>query len=320
MRPFALLVLLAALGLTPVLPAQAKPDSAQNNKGDSDSTESESEQKQPTFAFGARAGVFHLSDTYRQRAFGLVLQWRATDWLTLSTNPGYATVDTTIFGGRTRSRSGLTDLPVGVTLSHDFEAQLHPSLSLGAEVTLATGDTVSGVGSGETSVGMTMGLGLAPATGLNLYFGASRPVSGTASASALSAGGTTSLDGEVSYDIWRRLTGSASFSADVGTPDNAAGCGSTGVPSCEIASRSVAGGVALGVAGPWTVTLDGSHSVSALTPNWTLSLGVGTAFAGVSPISGLHRRLGFLQRALRCSGGRRSRRGTTTSSCSAAGA
>ena len=61
---------------------------------------------------------------------------------------------------------------------------------------------------------------------------------------------------------------------DVGTADSTQGL-----------SRVIGLGVRHTLAGPLMLTVDGSHGLTTASPQWVLSVGVGTAFAGTSPVT-----------------------------------
>ena len=66
----------------------------------------------------------------------------------------------------------------------------------------------------------------------------------------------------------------ASVGVDVGTAD-----------STQALSRVIGVGVRHTLAAPLTVTVDGSHGLTTASPRWVLSVGLGTAFAGASPVT-----------------------------------
>ena len=55
--------------------------------------------------------------------------------------------------------------------------------------------------------------------------------------------------------------------------------------SGAVLSRSLGAGFAYALSGPVTLTVDGSHGLTGSAPTWALSIGLGTAFAGISPLS-----------------------------------
>jgi hypothetical protein len=64
------------------------------------------------------------------------------------------------------------------------------------------------------------------------------------------------------------------FTTEVGTADTGA-----------VLSRSAVAGVAFSLARRLTVTMDGSHGLTGSAPTWSFSMGLGTAFAGLSPVN-----------------------------------
>jgi len=71
-----------------------------------------------------------------------------------------------------------------------------------------------------------------------------------------------------------RWTGTASVGVDVGTVD-----------STQALTRVIGLGVRHTLARALMITVDGSHGLTAASPKWVLSVGVGTAFAGASPVA-----------------------------------
>jgi hypothetical protein len=94
--------------------------------------------------------------------------------------------------------------------------------------------------------------------------GASHPLS--------AQGGNGSIDLESAYSLGK-TTANLGLSSELGRADSSA-----------TLARSIAGGVAFAVAGPVTLTVDGSHGLTTGAPSWTFSVGLGTAFAGISPL------------------------------------
>jgi hypothetical protein len=90
----------------------------------------------------------------------------------------------------------------------------------------------------------------------------------------------TSGTGNGSADVWvsRSLgfaTPSLGYSAEIGTADSAA-----------TLARSVAGGISFIVAGPLSLAIDGGHGLTSGAPRWTFSVSFGTAYGGISSVSG----------------------------------
>src|SRR5207244_5728929 len=79
---------------------------------------------------------------------------------------------------------------------------------------------------------------------------------------------------QAGFALGRRGTGARSVGVDVGTAD-----------SPQTLSRVIGLGARYTLAGPLMLTVDASHGLSAASPQWVLSVGLGTAFAGTSPVT-----------------------------------
>ena len=79
---------------------------------------------------------------------------------------------------------------------------------------------------------------------------------------------------------WKRELGAgrntlrAAFGADLGSGDSTQGL-----------SRVIGAGAVYQIAGPLALTLDASHGLTTASPRWVVSIGLGTAFVGTSPVS-----------------------------------
>ena len=229
---------------------------------------------------GVTAGAAKLTDTRSEQALTGIVQLQPRRWLTLSALPALVHVSDEV-SGRAVTSSGPGDLPLVAGAATAFPAAWAPSVGAALIVTLPVGDAACGLGAGETAVGATVAAGLSPTDRLHVWAGASRNVSGLATQSTLSAPRSTALRVDAGYDVGRRWRASASFAADVGQAD-----------STQALSRMIGAGAAYAIAGPLTLVIDGSHGLTASSPRWVLSLGVGTAFAStslVSPTSPLQR-------------------------------
>ena len=131
----------------------------------------------------------------------------------------------------------------------------------------------SGLGNGQTAAGMDLGIGVSPGHA-HLSADASRSVSGVSAQSSLNAPKATTLRFEGGYDVSPRWTWMASVGVDVGTAD-----------STQALTRVIGLGVRHTLAAPLMVTVDGSHGLTPASPQWVLSIGLGTAFAGASPVT-----------------------------------
>jgi hypothetical protein len=259
MRPLHKLIRLATLvaassALAP-LDAQTTPPSL------STSSEDESHQRPPAFTTGLGAGVMHFSSGRSESAISATLQYSPHPWLTLSAAPGFGR--TTL--GRATS-SGLTDLPLTAGVIDAFsELPWSPSVSASLYTTLSMGDSTSAVALGRTVSGASAAVSGWATDQLNLTASASHPFN--------AGGGNGSIDLEAAYSLGVP-TATLGVSSEVGHADSAA-----------TLARSIAGGLAFAVHGPLALTIDGSHGLTPGAPSWSISVGLGTAFAGISPLN-----------------------------------
>ena len=223
-------------------------------------------------AAGVTAGAVKLTAQRSEQAVTGILQIQAGSWLSFSATPSFVHVSDVV-SSRSVSSNGAGDLPLFASAFHTFRAPGAPVLGAALIVVLPTGNAACGLGSGETSFGLDLGAGVSPSRGLHLAADASRSISGLSAQSTLSAPHATSLRGEASYDLSPRWTTSVSLGADVGQVD-----------STQALSRALGAGLTHEL-GSLTLTLDASVGLSAASPKWALSLGIGRVFAGTSPVS-----------------------------------
>ncbi|HJQ19227.1 MAG TPA: hypothetical protein VJ867_02690 [Gemmatimonadaceae bacterium] len=212
------------------------------------------------FGTGVTVGSLHYSGGRNDVGLAVALQYSPTDWFTLTAAPGFGW---TSYAGA--SSSGLTDLPLSAGAWHQFDATWSPSVagSLNGSIALSSG--ANAVGVGRDILGASASLGAWPTDNLRLNLGVSRPLS------ANSGNGWVNVESSYTMGALRPTVG---FSSEVGTADSAA-----------VLSRSVTAGVAYAVDAPLTLVVDGSHGLTTGAPTWSISVGFGTAFAGVSPVS-----------------------------------
>src|SRR5258708_16363264 len=158
--------------------------------------------------------------------------------------------------------------------AHTFAGTWSPTLGAALVATLPTGNATCGLGTGQTSWGMDAGVDVAPSEGLRLSASGSHGFSGLGTQSALSAPQATSLAFEAAYTVAPRWIVDGSVGGDVGHAD-----------STQPLTRTVGAGVSYAVAGPLAFTVDVGHGLLSSSPQWVVSLGIGTAFSGVSPVA-----------------------------------
>jgi len=219
-------------------------------------------------SYGFAGGAAKLSDVRSQSGLTAILQYQM-GWLTLSAIPAYVHVS-----NGTVSSTGLGDLPLVAGAAHTFGTMWSPTLGAALVATAPTGDAACGLGTGQTSWGMNAGVGVAPSDALRLSASASRGLSGLGTQSALSAPQATSLAFEAAYAVAPRWTIDGSVGGDVGHAD-----------STQALARTIGAGVTYAVAGPLELTVDMGHGLTSASPQWVVSVGIGTAFSGASPVA-----------------------------------
>jgi len=228
---------------------------AQTSSGD------ESHERPPAFATGVGAGAMRFSGGRSESAISATLQYSPNPWLTFSATPGFGR--TTLAGA---SSSGLTDLPLSAGVSDAFsDLPWSPSIAGLLYTTVSIGDTTSAVSVGRTVFGAAAAVSGWATDQLNLTAGASHPFNAGA--------GNGSINLEVAYSLGVP-TATLGVSSEIGRADSAA-----------TLARSIAGGLAFAVDGPLTLSIDGSRGLTSGAPSWTFSVGLGTAFAGISPLN-----------------------------------
>lgn len=224
---------------------------------------------QSTVAWGAIAGAGGLRDDGSMQALSGLIEYKPNSWWTFSANPS---VDRVTASGA--SSTGLTDLPLGAAISHDLShAPLSPTLGAGIEVSLPTGNSSAGLGSGQTSLAGELGAGISPTDNLSVDLNIWHPFVGNGVNSALDAPRATSIGLEAGYDWTEHLTTSLGYTADVGPADS----GTT-------APQSVVAGFVVTLAKPLALTVNGARGLTSGAPRWLVSVGLGTAFSEINPV------------------------------------
>jgi hypothetical protein len=220
----------------------------------------ESAQRPPVFSTGVAAGAIRFAGGRTDQVASLVVQLQPYSWLLFSAAPGYGR---TSLGPATSS--GLTEIPLSAGAMYSLnQLPWSPALSAAVETALS-GDSALALGTGQHTFDVEATLSASPLDGLNL--------SGAWSHSLSANTGNPSLRVESALSLGR-ATATLGFSSELGRPDSGA-----------VLSRSVAGGLAFSLLGPVTLTTDASHGISGGAPAWTFSVGLGSAFAGVSPLN-----------------------------------
>ena len=227
---------------------------------------------QTPLAAGIAVGLAKLSDQRSERALAGVLQLQANPWLTLSVVPSFVHVSDMVKGNAVSS-NGIADLPLSAAAMHTFPGAGAPTVASALTIVLPTGNPSCGLGSGATSAGLDIGFAATPGSGIHVSADASRTISNVSSQSTLSAPRATSLLLGGGYDVSPTWRADLSLGIDVGQVD-----------STQALSRVVGGGVSHRVGGSMALTLDASAGLTAGSPKWVISLGLGSVFAGASPV------------------------------------
>ena len=197
-----------------------------------------------------------------EQALTLLLQFRPMPWLALSASPG---VGRTTLGSL--SSNGFTDVPITSAAQYSATTAPWSPVFFGSlSAVLSPGSSGTPLGIGRTAAALGGGLSISPVASTYVSAAASRPVT------------AASGNGSVNFSISRvvgRATNSVGYSTEIGSADSSA-----------TLSRSIAGGVTFVIRGPVSVAFDGSHGLTPGSPKWTFSVGVGTAFSGMSSIAG----------------------------------
>ncbi|GAC1479501.1 MAG: hypothetical protein NVS1B4_24110 [Gemmatimonadaceae bacterium] len=222
------------------------------------------------FGYALAVGSVDYGSGRSSQSTTLIFQFKPVSWLTLATSPSFA--KSQVKGTLTYSETGFTDTPLSAAASYDVDLPASPTLQAALGFTVPTGDSAVGFGSGALGYSAELGFGLSPAEGWNLSAGAGKSFSGGTYAGAYAVGSATALSGATSYEFSDWLTGSLGVSGDVG-----------GDPAYR--SGALATGVVIPISKPLAFSIDLSRGFGTAAPNYSLSLGIGTAVGGISPAS-----------------------------------
>lgn len=218
--------------------------------------------------FGVLTGAFGYHDGRSEQSLGALVRWAPTRWFALSTSPaGVRSTTPPVTGTRPVSRSGLVDLPVSASLSHHFSGPLAPVVSGGLGISLPTGDTASGFGSGRTGSSAEVGMGITPSDAIWLSIGAGRSLAHNAAQSAFTSGAGWG-DVSAGLSVSEHASLEAGCDTDLGPLDD---------PNVG-RSTSVSAGIEYAVHGSTMLNLTSSHGLSGIAPKWSVAVGIGTAF------------------------------------------
>ena len=219
---------------------------------------------------GVRAATAQLTDSTSLGALSGVIEYRALGWLRFGAAP---TLVRSTAGSTTTS--GFGDLPLALEASKQWGAPFRPELGASVIVTLPTGRAACGLGNGQASVGMNLGVGIAPAEAVHLSADASRSFAGAITLSSLDQPDATWFDLDGDWDVAPRWTLSLSVGGEVGGADT------------TTADREMGGGLSYAVRGPLDLRVDVTHRLAGQAPRWGLAVSLGTASTAISPLNSL---------------------------------
>jgi hypothetical protein len=220
-------------------------------------------------SYGVTAAAFGWQDGHQEQALGAIIQLTPTRWLALGASPTLLRV--TGVGG-SESRFGITDLPVYAGVVHSFAAPWRPTLGFAGVASLPTGDADKGLGRGKSLVSAQGALALSPLSMITLRAGGSRLL--RVGDSAPSGIPTTSLFGDVV------LLASAHTNLSVGYGMELRG----DAPSTYDPARAINAAMVHSLFGPVVLGLSAGRTLQGAGPRWSFAVGIGTAFAGLSPV------------------------------------
>jgi hypothetical protein len=296
----AVLTALVPLTIATARPANAQSrttpssvrDSAAKRPAAADTADDDDEDSGSPVRYGIAGRSSAFQDGHSEYGGGIVLAYVPKSWLTLSLNPSY-TLSTDPKGKTTAGQFNFSSVPIEIDGSHEFGGALHPELGLSLGAELPVSRASDSAATSQTAYSIGLGASITPVPNVHLSADASRDLSGATARAALALASATSVGAGISVDAGSRLTLSGGISGDVGT-----------ITAGDTAARSVGASAAYRLAGPLTLTVDGSHRLQGDTPTWTASVGIGTAFAGVAtigPASALSR-MGHAAHALKAHG------------------
>lgn len=220
-------------------------------------------------SFGLTGSAFSWEDGRREQALGAVFQLQPTPWLVLGATPAMLRAEVP---GTGESRVGFADLPVYAGVVHASAEGLRPMMAVSASASFPTGDEDRGLGRGVTLVGGDAVLGFSPLTALTLRGGASRLL--LVDGEAPSGGSTTALFGDVVLATGLRTNLSVGMAAEL----------QGDAPSGYETMRALNAALVHTLSSGASLVLGAGHSLRGNGPDWSFSIGLGTAFGGVAPI------------------------------------
>ena len=220
-------------------------------------------------AAGVTAASFTWDDGRREHALATLLQLAPRPWLVLGAVPTLLRAESF---GDAPARVGPGDTPVFAGATRGLPLPLRPQLGVAANVTLPTGDVARGLGRGEALVSGEGTLALTVLPTLTVRGGG---------AHLLRDGGLlpegaprTTAFADAVVGLGERTNASVGMTAEIGDAAR----------SPWEPARTLNAALVRTLAGSTAIVVGAGHSLRGPGPTWSLSLGLGTAFGGVSPV------------------------------------
>ncbi|HEU4586184.1 MAG TPA: hypothetical protein VFR95_10560 [Gemmatimonadaceae bacterium] len=223
----------------------------------------------PIASYGVTAAAFEWRDGHQEQALGAIVQLTPTHWLTLGASPTLLRV-TGVDGSE--SQFGVTDLPVYAGVVHTFAAPWRPTIGVAGVASLPTGDAERGLGRGKSLLSAQGALAVSPFSAVALRAGASRLL--RVGDAAPSGAPTTSLFGDVVLLAGARTNLSVGYATELRGD----------APSTYEPARAVNAAMVHSLFGPVVLGMSAGKTVQGMGPRWSFAVGIGTAFAGLSPV------------------------------------
>jgi hypothetical protein len=220
-------------------------------------------------SYGITAAAFGWEDGHQEQALGATIQLAPTRWLTLGASPTFLRI-TGLAGSE--PRSGLGDLPLFAGITHTFAAPGHPTLGVAGVASLPTGDASQGLGRGQSLLSAQGVLAISPAAALTLRGGASRLL--RVGDSVPHGVPTTALFGDAVLLTGARTNLSVGYALELRGE----------APSAYEPARAINAALVRTLFGPVALGVSAGHTLHGAGPKWSFALGIGTVFAGLSPV------------------------------------
>jgi hypothetical protein len=220
-------------------------------------------------SYGITAGAFGWQDGHQEQALGATIQLAPAPWLTLGANPTLLRVTAS---DSSTPRTGFTDLPLFAAVTHTFTLPWSPTLGAAGVVSLPTGDASRGLGRGQSLVSAEGALALSPLSALTLRAGISRLL--RVGDSVPHGIPTTAVTGDAVFLTGTRTNVSVGYALELRGD----------APPAYEPARTVNVALVHTLVGSTALLMSAGHTLAGAGPRWSLAIGLGTAFAGLSPV------------------------------------